>query len=44
MAINRQKGDRYRPIVTIVKVKKDTPTVIMVSGKRYVLEHRDQRK
>lgn len=42
--MNRQKGDRYRPIVTILKVKKDVPTVIMVSGERYVLEHNQQFK
>ena len=37
-----KKGEKYRPIVRIAKVKKDTPTVIMVSGRRYVLEHKDQ--
>lgn len=38
----RQKGDRYRPVVTIVKTKKDTPTVIQVSGRTYILRHEDQ--
>ena len=33
--------DRYRPIVTIKKIKKDVPTVKEVSGRRYVLEHVD---
>lgn len=39
----RTKGDSYRPIVTILKVKKDVPTVIWVSGRRYVLDNRDRR-
>lgn len=37
-------NDRYRPIVTIKKVKKDIPTVIEVSDRRYVLEHADTNK
>lgn len=37
-------NDRYRPIVTIKKVKKEIPTVIEVSGRRYVLEHADTYK
>lgn len=39
-----EKGERYRPIVTIAKVKKNTPTVVEMSGRRYVLEHKDQYK
>lgn len=42
--IVRRKGERYRPIVTILKMKKDKPTVIMVSGEVYQLQHRDQFK
>ncbi|GIN71157.1 hypothetical protein J14TS2_16320 [Bacillus sp. J14TS2] len=38
----RQKGDKYRPIVTIDKVKKGIPTVIHVSGQKYVLQHPNQ--
>ncbi len=38
----RQKGERYRPIVTIEKVKKGIPTVIYVSGHKYTLQHPDQ--
>ena len=38
----RHKGDRYRPIVTILKMKNGVPTVIEVSGKRYQLQHVDQ--
>lgn len=40
----RQKGDKYRPIVHILKTKKGTPTVIQVSGERYVRQHPDQYK
>lgn len=38
------KGEKYRPIVKVDKVKKHVPTVINVSGRRYVLEHSNQRK
>lgn len=38
----RKVGDTYRPIVHILKVKKDKPTVIKVSGEEYVLRHKDQ--
>lgn len=38
------KNERYRPVVTIKKVKKDIPTVIEVSGKRYVHEPEGKRK
>ena len=37
-------NDRYRPIVTIKKVKKEIPTVIEVSGRRYVHENVDTYK
>ncbi len=37
-------NDRYRPIVTIKKIKKDVPTVIEVSGRRYVHENADTYK
>ncbi|WP_373781167.1 hypothetical protein [Jeotgalibaca porci] len=37
-------NDRYRPIVTIKKIKKDIPTVIEVSGRRYVYENTDTYK
>ena len=42
--MTRKVGDTYRPIVHILKVKKDKPTVIEVSGRRYVLEHKDTWK
>lgn len=35
-------GDKYRPIVTVLKVKKQVPTVIRVSGREYVLRHEHQ--
>lgn len=38
----RKAGDTYRPIVRILKVKKDKPTVIKVSGEEYILRHKDQ--
>jgi hypothetical protein len=37
-------NDRYRPIVIIKKIKKDIPTVIEVSGRRYVHENVDTYK
>lgn len=37
-----EKGERYRPIVTVTKVKKNIPTVVEMSGRRYILEHKDQ--
>lgn len=36
------KGKIYRPIVTILKMKKGEPTVIKVSGRVYRLVHPDQ--
>jgi len=38
----RKKDEKYRPIVTVLKVKKDKPTVIQISGETYVLRHKDQ--
>ena len=40
----RKAGDKYRPIVHIKKVKKGVPTILQVSGRRYVLEHKNQFK
>ena len=34
--------DTYRPIVHILKVKNEVPTVIKVSGEEYILRHKDQ--
>lgn len=38
----RTKGTTYRPIVRILKVKNGKPTVIKVSGEKYMLVHKDQ--
>lgn len=38
-----EKGERYRPVVKVTKVKKDVPTVVEMSARRYILEHKDQR-
>lgn len=38
----RPKGHRYRPVVTVLKTKKEVPTVILVSGREYVLRTPDQ--
>lgn len=44
MTRQRHKGDRYRPVVTILKLKNGTiPTVIQVSGRTYILRHEDTR-
>lgn len=42
--MKREKGDKYRPIVHIEKVKNGTPTVLQISGNRYILEHKNQFK
>ena len=42
--MKRKVGDTYRPIVRILKVKKDKPTVIKVSGEKYILRHKDQHR
>ena len=44
----RQVGDKYRPVVRIAKVKNKVPTVLLVSGREYVLRppemYRQRRK
>lgn len=35
--IQRVKGERYRPVVTVLKQKKGIPTAIKLSGYRYTL-------
>jgi hypothetical protein len=35
-------GHKYRPVVTVLKVKKGVPTVIRVSGREYILRTPDQ--
>jgi hypothetical protein len=34
----REKGEVYRPLVTVLKMKGKRPSVIMVSGERYILD------
>jgi hypothetical protein len=34
----REKGEVYRPIVTVLKMNGKRPSVIMVSGERYILD------
>lgn len=36
------RGDKYRPVVTVLKVKKGVPTVIRVSGREYILRAEGQ--
>ncbi|RUS47553.1 helix-turn-helix domain-containing protein [Cohnella sp. AR92] len=38
------EGNTVRAVVTIVKAKKDIPTVIAVNGHEYVLRHPDEYK
>ncbi|WP_281170935.1 hypothetical protein [Paucisalibacillus globulus] len=38
------KNERYRPVVTIKKLKGKLPTVLEVSGRRYVLEPEGKRR
>jgi len=39
---DRPKGHRYRPVVTILKTKKEVPTIIRVSGREYILRAEGQ--
>ena len=32
------KGEKYRPVVTVDKERKGVPTVILVSGRRYIFD------
>lgn len=32
------RGERYRPIVTVDKVKNGVPTVVIMSGRRYIYD------
>lgn len=35
----REKGEKYRPVVTVEKTKGEKPSVIIVGGERYILDH-----
>lgn len=39
MKKNRRIGDKFRPIVTILKLKHGEPSVVEISGNRYVLRN-----
>lgn len=39
-----KRGDKVKAVVTIVKVKRDVPTVVMISGRRYVLDPNTKTK
>lgn len=39
-----EKGETYRPKVSVIKVKKGLPTVVEMSGRRYILVHEHQYK
>ena len=38
------KGKKYRPVVEVKKMKGEKPTVIQVSGRRYVWEPHNIRR
>ncbi|MDQ0158983.1 hypothetical protein J2S77_000947 [Alkalibacillus salilacus] len=38
----KQKGDKYRPVVKVAKVKKAIPTVVYISGRRYVYDPKNE--
>lgn len=37
-----EKGQPYRPAAIVDKVKKGKPTVLIIRGQRYVLDHKDR--
>ena len=39
-----EKGDTIERKIIVDKVKKGVPTVLIIEGKRYVLEHKNQYK
>lgn len=40
----REKGEKYRPIATILKNKGDVPSVLLISGRKYILSNESQRQ
>jgi hypothetical protein len=44
MKVNRKVGDRFRPVVTVLKMRKGVPSVIEVSGNRYILSNNNNEK
>ena len=43
MAIIREPGDKYRPVVRVKKATNGVPTDLLISGKRYILNDRSYR-
>lgn len=39
-----KQGEMYRPNVHVLKVKNGLPTILKISGMRFILEHKDQFK
>ncbi|MEW5567355.1 hypothetical protein [Rossellomorea marisflavi] len=37
MAIERAKGEKYRPIVTVAKERHGLPTKVVIGGREYAL-------
>ncbi|WP_299090384.1 hypothetical protein [uncultured Metabacillus sp.] len=37
----RKKGDKYRPVVTVLKANKLTPTKVLISGNEFVLKREE---
>ena len=37
----RQKGEKFRPIVTVLKVKRGLPTKVSFNNQEYALIHKD---
>lgn len=44
MKKNYKPGDKYRPAVEVVKLKNGVPSVIIVSGNRYILRNDDNNE
>ncbi|MCY9513280.1 hypothetical protein [Paenibacillus apiarius] len=40
----RNVGEIYRPVARVAKVKNGTESVLIIRGRRYVLEHPNQYK
>lgn len=45
MKKNYKVGDKFRPTVTVKKLKHGTPSVVEISGNRYILRNeKDDKK
>lgn len=43
MAKKRKVGEKFRPVVTVIKMKKGEPSVVEISGNRYVLRNENKK-